>query len=72
MIPTAPPTKVYNVVVPVVANVAEYTPADAYRRLENALRAAGFEPMVETGLPDHDPQGIGPPFEAEAGTVADL
>lgn len=63
---------VYNVVVPVVMNVAEESPGDAYRRAANALMSAGFEPLDECGLPEHEAQPIMPPFEAEAGTVPDL
>lgn len=58
--------KVWNVSVPVVANVMEVDADEAYRRLANALRAAGFEPL------DDLPSALTPPFEAEAGTEADL
>lgn len=65
-------SKVYNVAVPVVANVMEDSPENAYHRLANALRAAGFDVLDESGLPGHESQPLMPPFEAEAGTVADL
>ena len=63
---------VFNVVIPVIANVAEETGPDAYHRLANAIRAAGFEVFEENGLPLHKSQPLLPPFEAEPGTVADL
>ena len=65
--------KVYNTAVPVVANVLSESPAEAYRRLANALRAAWFE-VLDDSPPDgpHVTRTLMPPFESEAGTVADL
>lgn len=60
-----PRPRVYNVAVPVIANVKANTPADAYALLAIELRKAGFEPA------DYGTLGMAP-FVAEPGTEADL
>ena len=76
MPPVMPPVSergmtTFNVVVPVVANVNADSAADAYQRLEAALREAGFEAMDTGALPARE-YTLDPPFVAEAGTAADL
>lgn len=65
------PMRVFNVAVPVVACVNASDASDAYRRVETALRAAGFEPMETCTLPERE-YTVDPPFEAETGTEATL
>lgn len=56
---------VYNVAVPVIANVVADSPEEAYRILANRLAVADFEPA------DYGTLGMAP-FIAEPGTEPDL